>query len=165
MAEMPWLFFLRRGRTLFCQEVITKILDTSFCIFGAEREMVNGFPKSKQAQKPEKRHEAYLMVGACYVDVCNCFCPQSFHQTFHRLFDECYFKSLQWSAAKCREGAHLLSPNAAHRPQIPCHRVRYLCPLWSPDADTIKFRYIGNCLLYTSPSPRDRTRSRMPSSA
>ena len=23
----------------------------------------------------------------------------------------------------------------------------------------------GNCLLYTSPSPRDRTRSRMPSSA
>ena len=24
---------------------------------------------------------------------------------------------------------------------------------------------IGNCLLYTSPSPRDRTRSRMPSSA
>ena len=25
--------------------------------------------------------------------------------------------------------------------------------------------YIGACLLYTSPSPRDRTRSRMPSSA
>ena len=24
---------------------------------------------------------------------------------------------------------------------------------------------IGDCLLYTSPSPRDRTRSRMPSSA
>ena len=26
-------------------------------------------------------------------------------------------------------------------------------------------RYLGICLLYTSPSPRDRTRSRMPSSA
>ena len=26
-------------------------------------------------------------------------------------------------------------------------------------------RKINNCLLYTSPSPRDRTRSRMPSSA
>ena len=25
--------------------------------------------------------------------------------------------------------------------------------------------YINGCLLYTSPSPRDRTRSRMPSSA
>ena len=25
--------------------------------------------------------------------------------------------------------------------------------------------YLGSCLLYTSPSPRDRTRSRMPSSA
>ena len=28
-----------------------------------------------------------------------------------------------------------------------------------------KFDLINNCLLYTSPSPRDRTRSRMPSSA
>ena len=28
-----------------------------------------------------------------------------------------------------------------------------------------QFTYIGDCLLYTSPSPRDRTRSRMPSSA
>ena len=27
------------------------------------------------------------------------------------------------------------------------------------------FAEIGSCLLYTSPSPRDRTRSRMPSSA
>ena len=27
------------------------------------------------------------------------------------------------------------------------------------------FRLLGPCLLYTSPSPRDRTRSRMPSSA
>ena len=26
-------------------------------------------------------------------------------------------------------------------------------------------RHMGTCLLYTSPSPRDRTRSRMPSSA
>ena len=31
-----------------------------------------------------------------------------------------------------------------------------------PGADT---RLLENCLLYTSPSPRDRTRSRMPSSA
>ena len=29
-----------------------------------------------------------------------------------------------------------------------------------------KYQYmLGHCLLYTSPSPRDRTRSRMPSSA
>ena len=27
------------------------------------------------------------------------------------------------------------------------------------------FHQLGRCLLYTSPSPRDRTRSRMPSSA
>ena len=35
-------------------------------------------------------------------------------------------------------------------------------PLWRLSTQTHK--YIG-CLLYTSPSPRDRTRSRMPSSA
>ena len=28
-----------------------------------------------------------------------------------------------------------------------------------------KIQILGTCLLYTSPSPRDRTRSRMPSSA
>ena len=28
-----------------------------------------------------------------------------------------------------------------------------------------KFKDVSHCLLYTSPSPRDRTRSRMPSSA
>ena len=35
-----------------------------------------------------------------------------------------------------------------------------------PDFDTPEFiKQAANCLLYTSPSPRDRTRSRMPSSA
>ena len=31
--------------------------------------------------------------------------------------------------------------------------------------DNLGVDYIEGCLLYTSPSPRDRTRSRMPSSA
>ena len=34
---------------------------------------------------------------------------------------------------------------------------------WSPTGGMVHLHYI--CLLYTSPSPRDRTRSRMPSSA
>ena len=33
-------------------------------------------------------------------------------------------------------------------------------PVWSPDGKQVAF-----CLLYTSPSPRDRQKSRMPSSA
>ena len=33
------------------------------------------------------------------------------------------------------------------------------------NAPASKFDVRGTCLLYTSPSPRDRTRSRMPSSA
>ena len=32
-------------------------------------------------------------------------------------------------------------------------------------SDDERTQYIETCLLYTSPSPRDRTRSRMPSSA
>ena len=35
----------------------------------------------------------------------------------------------------------------------------------NPQKDSIDAGYINGCLLYTSPSPRDRTRSRMPSSA
>ena len=31
--------------------------------------------------------------------------------------------------------------------------------------DALKLAWFVGCLLYTSPSPRDRTRSRMPSSA
>ena len=33
------------------------------------------------------------------------------------------------------------------------------------DADVIALSSLNNCLLYTSPSPRDRQKSRMPSSA
>ena len=36
---------------------------------------------------------------------------------------------------------------------------------FSPENADSFFPHIENCLLYTSPSPRDRTRSRMPSSA
>ena len=34
-----------------------------------------------------------------------------------------------------------------------------------PNLKLISLQSVGICLLYTSPSPRDRTRSRMPSSA
>ena len=44
-----------------------------------------------------------------------------------------------------------------------------LPPLARPDADFLRQTglqgSLSDCLLYTSPSPRDRTRSRMPSSA
>ena len=35
----------------------------------------------------------------------------------------------------------------------------------APDGETVPWAKVYSCLLYTSPSPRDRTRSRMPSSA
>ena len=38
-------------------------------------------------------------------------------------------------------------------------------PRFSPSGDKIIMSLATNCLLYTSPSPRDRQKSRMPSSA
>ena len=38
-------------------------------------------------------------------------------------------------------------------------------PMSMKDPATNKYKGFDICLLYTSPSPRDRTRSRMPSSA
>ena len=40
--------------------------------------------------------------------------------------------------------------------------VDHIC---ASDAEKAAFVAVDTCLLYTSPSPRDRTRSRMPSSA
>ena len=51
-------------------------------------------------------------------------------------------------------------------------RARRVIVLAQEEAKLLNHNYIGTehlllglCLLYTSPSPRDRTRSRMPSSA
>ena len=49
-----------------------------------------------------------------------------------------------------------------------CSAFVTLCYNWAgaPDPNAQSYNHTGyTCLLYTSPSPRDRTRSRMPSSA
>ena len=50
----------------------------------------------------------------------------------------------------------------------PSHKMQILRPFeiinQSTDYD-VKSKVVGGCLLYTSPSPRDRQKSRMPSSA
>ena len=56
------------------------------------------------------------------------------------------------------------------RTQLKHRPYEYLLDYWPVSASTATPRYYGfktntDCLLYTSPSPRDRTRSRMPSSA
>ena len=69
-----------------------------------------------------------------------------------------------------------LSDNGATAPAVitaPSEAASLIVPGFSLDSNNSRadqFRiYVGpkeyNCLLYTSPSPRDRTRSRMPSSA
>ena len=51
-------------------------------------------------------------------------------------------------------------PNAEVDMEVLNDTIEYIRPAVQADGGDIKF-----CLLYTSPSPRDRTRSRMPSSA
>ena len=45
-----------------------------------------------------------------------------------------------------------------------CH-VNCDCGRYLEIGNSVFMQYLKTCLLYTSPSPRDRTRSRMPSSA
>ena len=44
-------------------------------------------------------------------------------------------------------------------------RARRVVVLAQEEARMLNHNYIGTCLLYTSPSPRDGATSRMPSSA
>ena len=52
---------------------------------------------------------------------------------------------------------------------VPAYRMEEVARLLSVNSDWLKTgegpKESSRCLLYTSPSPRDRTRSRMPSSA
>ena len=64
---------------------------------------------------------------------------------------------------KCRDGVEVAF-TGDFKDSIFDNKIKHLGlpPLW--DSKTISDEY-DPCLLYTSPSPRDRTRSRMPSSA
>ena len=58
------------------------------------------------------------------------------------------------------------SPEATDDPDTHRFECRACGFVYDPDEGVKKLAIeAGTCLLYTSPSPRDRTRSRMPSSA
>ena len=68
------------------------------------------------------------------------------------------------------EKLHCLSIDDFHRPDIETllslgEHYLDLNVQKSPDRSVLKGKTLINCLLYTSPSPRDATLSRMPSSA
>ena len=60
----------------------------------------------------------------------------------------------------------LLNVSGSSNPEINWKRFEDMAKDGAVDkVDVINLKYAYVCLLYTSPSPRDRTRSRMPSSA
>ena len=76
-----------------------------------------------------------------------------------------YLQPAKW--IQCRHNKGLQSPSLFLHAGV--HAALALVTLWLADAGLWQglaaAGVITVCLLYTSPSPRDRTRSRMPSSA
>ena len=80
-----------------------------------------------------------------------------FFRRWGQTFGRKQLELTQFSAADAIESAGTLltdHPSAVH-----------ILVIYRGDGNTRSFLHLYNCLLYTSPSPRDRTRSRMPSSA
>ena len=58
-----------------------------------------------------------------------------------------------------------LAKNVTCRQSYKWDEMRWAWPKGFEKQNHAKYKVVAICLLYTSPSPRDRTRSRMPSSA
>ena len=76
------------------------------------------------------------------------------------------FSALKKINLKVKQGEILamLGPNGAGKTTL----ISIICGIVTPSSGTVTvdgFDIIKDCLLYTSPSPRDATLSRMPSSA
>ena len=65
---------------------------------------------------------------------------------------------------KCAEETRIIEIKSNKIAKITCWQDQNP-PLIGNVLDATVLKTLNSCLLYTSPSPRDRTRSRMPSSA
>ena len=83
------------------------------------------------------------------------------HRTEKNGLGRAYIAGFKWALSRGYEFIFELDGDFSHNPDdIPMFLEA------AQNADLVLgSRYINGCLLYTSPSPRDRTRSRMPSSA
>ena len=81
------------------------------------------------------------------------------------------FEEVQWARASSEQASHKAASEPVDDPRARrievaaavCEAATRAVP---PDEEIAENpRWVRSCLLYTSPSPRDRTRSRMPSSA
>ena len=88
-------------------------------------------------------------------------------------------KSIDWTwkqgqvltAIEYESGEKEVRENKEPPPTAACHDIaHFICAMhdnleWDYEKNPNHIAEYNACLLYTSPSPRDRTRSRMPSSA
>ena len=118
-------------------------------------------------------HDAYLGAGADIIET------NSFNATSIAMADyhmESLVREINFEAARiAREAADAMAAKTPDKPRFvagvigPTNRTASI----SPDVNDPGYRNISfdqlveaySCLLYTSPSPRDRQKSRMPSSA
>ena len=151
--------------------------------------MANEIQKNRLSSKYETRFQRSV---ALFLDVPNSFktqsigyaegslCTENYSSTHfistdgqttchskYRAMHMCWLHLRMGRAVKIDE--HSRSPKVAKRPDLSPSLVRYLCTRYRlahyfatlPENSAL----CQGCLLYTSPSPRDRQKSRMPSSA
>ena len=87
---------------------------------------------------------------------CTTACEQPAHARAHKCTFPAFGRGLRGLKTRDSDHRHRIVPPQPHRTASQPHRNRIA---------TASPPHRHRCLLYTSPSPRDRTRSRMPSSA
>ena len=79
--------------------------------------------------------------------------------------DNLYHIGIPFSGAMDNRNFQISNKLVGNEVNFPTIEFAYQGPLLKYLGENINFAITGDCLLYTSPSPRDKRQSRMPSSA
>ena len=141
-------------------EVVDESLPYDQMLYNVVNTQMGVTMKRKLFQFSTSYHNNYIVQDITFINTGNLDGDSDIERTSGDL-EGVYFY-YQYRLAPCRETRILIGdPTAWGRNTMNDERGPYRNDADNPE----NLRYQYACLLYTSPSPRDRTRSRMPSSA